>query len=167
VYSIPSPKLHEDTSLCEGATLFLAANDTGDAYLWSTGETTSTINFVMPPDSVVYVWVSVGNHGCKGFDTLVLRNRCVIIFPAAFSPNGDGKNDLFHPLAANVTDYDFIVLNRWGQVVYSDNSGDIARGWDGKLNGQEQPIGVYIYYISGHFISGKPFIRQGNVTVVR
>lgn len=166
-YSIPTPVLREDTNLCEGATIFLAANDSGDAYLWSTGETTSTINFVMPADSVVFAWVSVDNNGCKGFDTVRLRNRCVILLPAAFSPNGDGKNDLFHPLATSVEDFDFMVINRWGQVVYSDNSGDIARGWDGEFNGQKQPIGVYIYHITGHFVSGKPFTLQGNVTVVR
>ena len=166
-YAIPVPTLHNDTILCDGATLFLAANDTGDAYLWSTGETTPTINFVMPPDSIVFVWVSVDNKGCKGYDTVSLTNRCVLLLPAAFSPNGDGKNDLFHPLAANIIDYDFKVLNRWGEVIYSDNSGDIARGWDGKFNGQEQPVGVYIYYLTGHFVSGKAFKRQGNVTVVR
>jgi gliding motility-associated-like protein len=167
VYSIPNPVLHEDTSLCEGATIFLAANDTGDAYLWSTGETTANINFVMPADSIVFVWVSVDNNGCKGFDTVRLRNQCVILLPAAFSPNGDGNNDLFHPLGANVTDFNFMVINRWGQVVYSDNSGNIALGWDGKFNGVLQPIGVYLYHITGHFISGKPFTRQGNVTLVR
>lgn len=166
-YTYPIPILQEDTTLCEGAIIFLAANDTGDTYLWSTGETTSAINFVMPADTLVFVWVSVGNNGCMGFDTVVLRNRCVVLLPAAFSPNGDGKNDLFHPLAANVTDYDFMVLNRWGQVVYADNSGDVARGWNGEFNGEKQPIGVYLYHITGHFVSGKPFVRKGNVTIVR
>ncbi len=75
------------TLLCvRGAVIYLAANDSGDAYLWTTGEITPDINFVMPGDSVTFVWVSVDNHGCKGYDTVKLRNRCVILLPAAFSP---------------------------------------------------------------------------------
>ncbi|HYV92838.1 MAG TPA: PKD domain-containing protein [Chitinophagales bacterium] len=167
VYHIPNPVLHDDTMICEGAIIYLAANDSGNAYLWTTGETTPDINYVMPGDSVVYVWVSVDYHGCKGFDTVRLRNRCVILLPAAFSPNGDGKNDLFHPLATNVVDYDFIVFNRWGQEVYANKSSDISQGWDGKVKGELQPVDVYIYYVTGHFISGKGFTLQGNVTLVR
>jgi gliding motility-associated-like protein len=167
VYSIPEPALRPDTILCEGAVIALAANDSGDAYLWSNGDTTAVINYVMPSDSVDYVWVSVDNNGCKGYDTLILRNRCIVVLPDAFSPNDDGKNDVFHPLAANVIDFDFLVFNRWGQEVYADNSGDVSKGWDGKINGEPQPVGVYVYFITGHFESLKAFTRQGNVTLVR
>ena len=167
VYHIPNPVLHEDTTLCEGAVIFLAANDSGDAYLWTTGETTPQINYVMPGDSVSYVWVSVDYHGCKGYDTVKLKNLCVIVLPQAFTPNGDGINDVFHPLAANVLNYDFHVYNRWGQEVYSNSSSDLSQGWNGKVNGEVQPIGVYIYWITGNFVSGKPFSLQGNVTLVR
>jgi len=167
VYHNPDPVLHDDTTLCEGAIIFLAANDSGDAYLWTTGETTQDINYVMPGDSVVQVWVSVDYHGCKGYDTVILHNRCVILLPGAFSPNDDGKNDVFHPLATNVSDYNFLVFNRWGQQLYSNSSSDVNQGWDGKLKGELQPTGVYIYYITGHFISGKAFTLQGNVTLVR
>ena len=65
--------------------------------------------------------------------------------PNAFTPNGDGINDLFHPLA-NVVDLDSYELNiydRWGQVVFK--SSDPFEGWDGSAGGNELPTGVYVF----------------------
>ncbi|MEO5673145.1 MAG: PKD domain-containing protein [Chitinophagales bacterium] len=167
VFHVPDPQLRDDTILCEGAVISVAANDSGDTYLWTDGQTTPAINFVMPADSLFYLWVAVTFHGCTGYDTMLLRNRCIIMLPAAFSPNGDNINDLFHPLASSVKDFDFKVYNRWGEEVYSDFSGDITRGWNGNLNNTMQPVGVYVYFITGHFDSGKIFTLKGNVTLVR
>ncbi|MFI5134875.1 MAG: PKD domain-containing protein, partial [Chitinophagales bacterium] len=166
VYGLPNPQLRSDTVLCTGETQLLDANTEGASFLWSTGDTTSSITFVMP-DTDALVWVKVFNNGCSGYDSAFFKNHCVMLIPSAFSPNGDGKNDFFRPLGSSIQDFDFIIYNRWGEKVFSKNSGDIHDGWDGTLNGTPQPVGVYVYYLSGKFINGETFTLKGSVTLVR
>lgn len=65
------------------------------------------------------------------------------VFPNAFTPNNDGRNDSFFPImdhgASLVT---FHVYNRWGQLIYNNP----VSGWSGKLENVEQPAGTYVYY---------------------
>jgi len=166
VYSVPNPQLRSDTVLCGGEIQLLDANAVGTSYLWSTGETASSITFVMP-DTDATVWVKVDNNGCSGYDSVFFKNHCVMLLPSAFSPNGDGKNDFFRPLGSTIQDFDFIIFNRWGEQVFSKNSGDIHDGWDGTFDGKPQPVGVYVYYLTGKFISGETFSLHGSVTLIR
>ena len=87
--------------------------------------------------------------------------------PGAFSPNGDGINDKLSFLAFGIEDFMFKIFNRWGEVVYSTN--DMADpGWDGTWRGADQPIGVFVYYISGVNMATKaPVIKTGNITLLR
>ena len=63
--------------------------------------------------------------------------------PDAFSPNGDGHNDLFGPASISyVAVKAFRIYNRWGQLIH--NSTEL---WDGNFNNKPQPPGTYIYYI--------------------
>jgi gliding motility-associated-like protein len=166
LFNVPVPSLRDDTVLCSGEVQLLSANATGTSYLWSTGETTADITYTMQPGDNT-VWVKVDNNGCAGYDSVFFKNHCVMLLPTAFSPNDDGKNDWFRPLGSSVQTFDFIVYNRWGQQVFSKSSGDIHDGWDGTLNGEPQPIGVYVYYLAGTFISGENFTLKGNFTLVR
>jgi gliding motility-associated-like protein len=166
LYAVPDPKLRDDTLLCGGEIQLLNANAQGSSYLWSTNETTPEIAFVMPNEDVT-VWVKVDNNGCTGYDSVFFKNKCVMVVPSAFSPNSDGSNDWFRPLGSSINQFDFRIYNRWGQEVFVNTSGNIHDGWDGKLEGEEQPVGVYVYLLNGTFISGEVFSLQGNVTLVR
>jgi len=71
-----------------------------------------------------------------------------ILFPNAFTPNGDGKNDRFFPSInyPNLVNIDrFNIYNRWGQVVYSAYGTAALSGWDGTLNGKPAETGLYMY----------------------
>jgi gliding motility-associated-like protein len=86
--------------------------------------------------------------------------------PNAFSPNGDGINEIFRPLAVGVISTDwFRVFNRYGQVMYE--SSNIQNGWDGTFMGQRQPIGNYIWSIKGKGRDGNVIEMKGNVVLVR
>jgi gliding motility-associated-like protein len=93
----------------------------------------------------------------------------VFFSPNAFSPNGDGYNDVFVP-AVNVVDietYDFTVFDRWGGPIWQQE-GPFTAGWDGTSNSGPVPNGVYgyrVYMIDA--ITKEPKEHFGHVTVVR
>lgn len=72
--------------------------------------------------------------------------ECAVFVPTAFSPNGDGQNDLFRAkVHDDVHDYRLDVFTRWGQTVFSTNSPDGA--WDGLFKGQQLPTATYVWVL--------------------
>ena len=65
----------------------------------------------------------------------------MIFVPNSFSPNGDGINDVFTPVSANLTEYNMIIFDRWGEIIFVSN--DVNKGWDGTYKGQYCQTGVY------------------------
>lgn len=94
-------------------------------------------------------------------------NHCLIEVPNAFTPNNDGLNDTFSPHnALKANNYTFSVFNRWGQIVYQTNNW--LDRWDGRLKGQLQPPGVYVWKLSyTHRDTGLSVFRKGTVTLIR
>jgi gliding motility-associated-like protein len=88
-----------------------------------------------------------------------------ITIPNAFSPNGDGINDLFSPGTENLKSYSCTIFNRWGNQVF--NSDEVSRSWDGKYNGCECPEGVYYYIIEANGLDGKQYRQSGFVMLMR
>ncbi|MBK9729930.1 MAG: PKD domain-containing protein [Chitinophagaceae bacterium] len=163
---VPDPKLREDTLLCPNEPLVLDADADGTSYAWSTGENTESI-LIAAPESSTYYSVVVDNYGCKGTDSVLITPDCLLLLPAAFSPNSDGVNDLLHPLGSLLADYSLTIFNRWGQEVYAYIGNDLHVGWNGTYEGKPQPIGVYVYVLKGSFVSGEAVSKTGNVTVLR
>jgi len=92
-----------------------------------------------------------------------IRNSLTI--PNAFTPNSDGKNDVFKVQGLNVKSMYGKIFNRWGQKLYEWN--DINTGWDGKYNGKDVLQGVYFYVVSATFGDGKIEEKHGSVEVIR
>lgn len=94
----------------------------------------------------------------------VLVKETVIDMPNAFTPSS--VNNVFKPSKRGIAQLkSFNIFNRWGNKVYS--STNIEEGWDGTYNGQPQPMGVYIYTIDAVTDNGTPFVKKGNVTLIR
>jgi gliding motility-associated-like protein len=91
--------------------------------------------------------------------------------PNAFTPNGDGLNDYISPIAFGVTQIDFRIYNRWGQMVFRSNDPQITymqnKGWDGRFNGKPQEMDVYAYTLHVVFNDGKEATKQGSITLIR
>jgi len=87
--------------------------------------------------------------------------------PSGFSPNGDGRNDVFGILGSGKfsREFEMRVWNRWGQEVF--RSTDPNMGWDGNWNGAQAQTGVYAYYITFKNVFNEPKVYKGNVTLVR
>ena len=105
--------------------------------------------------------------GCKSSVTNEIDpdNCCIVSFPSAFTPNGDGKNDFFRPIYAGFHRFhDFRIVNRWGQTIFE--SANSNPEWDGNLNGTPQDMGVYFYYLK-YDCGGKTLEQKGDCTLIR
>lgn len=115
----------------------------------------------------VYLYVT-DQYGCKASDSLYITPHpcCNIYFPNSFTPNGDGKNDLFRPITVGHHDIAYFrIYNRWGQVVYS--SGDEHAGWNGTIDGKPADMGTYFYSIRYRCVTGEYYMEKGEVLLVR
>lgn len=82
--------------------------------------------------------------GFESLSNIINYKRSAGVFvPQAFSPNGDGYNDILEAKSTQLQSFNFSVMNRWGEVVF--HSDDIATGWDGTINGSNAPVGSYVY----------------------
>ncbi len=124
--------------------------------------------------------VVTSEYGCK--DSLVVKNafkgnQYFLTFPNAFIPNPGGptggyyslKSDesaqVFHPEYSGVSDYQLKIFSKTGILIFESN--DINVGWDGYLKGLLCEPGVYIWKVRGNFLSGEPFIKMGDVILLK
>lgn len=105
-------------------------------------------------------------NGCKTNDSIdVLVVATTLDMPNAFVP-GNGNNNVFKVSKRGIaTIQSFRIFDRWGVKVFETTN--IDQGWDGTYNGKPQPTGVYIYTIEAMTENSKPFVHQGNVTLIR
>jgi gliding motility-associated-like protein len=160
-------------------TLEMQAGDVLDAgsgmasYKWNTGDTTESI---IIPSVGMYKVEMESPVGCLGSDSVYVKliseeiPDFEIYVPNAFSPNGDGINDIFQikfPHSTfNIQHSTLSIFNRWGEEIFQ--SDDIHQGWDGKKNGKDCPGGVYVYKIV-FAVNGIPGNQErvGTVMLVR
>ncbi len=108
-------------------------------------------------------------NGCSDSDTLLVEVVNPFLgMPSAFSPNGDGINDLYRPVSlASQYIKSFQLFNRWGAVVYESASLENG-GWNGELNGEKQPRDSYIYTLTYQLPNqNTATILRGEFTLIR
>lgn len=85
--------------------------------------------------------------------------------PNAFSPNGDGLNDVWRIYGNTITKLHVTVWNQYGQRIFESSSQQ--QGWDGTYKGKVQPVGVYVYHLEVTFQGGKTATKDGDINIVR
>ena len=155
------------------------------SYLWTFG-TKDSSKAISP----VYIYTDTGDYqvtliayginNCPN-DTAygfikIITDRITIYIPNAFSPNGDGVNDVFDITGVGIKSYSYNIYNRWGENIYSAQiplppfQGGIAsnpHGWDGNFKGAPVSDGVYIYMFDITDVFGEHHYINGNVTLMR
>ncbi len=155
-------------TICIGEVSMLIASG-GSAYLWNTGETTSSIN-VSPVINTKYN-ITISNQSLGiicSVDTNItqyVRNCNTLYIPNAFIPNSN--TNIFKPYGKILSnaEYIFSIYNRWGQLIFETN--DPEKGWDGTFKGDLVPIGVYIYHVRMYNKIADSFETTGTVTVLQ
>jgi gliding motility-associated-like protein len=112
-------------------------------------------------------------HNCTAQiqDTIVIEEDFNVFVPSAFSPNHDGKNEGFMPILTFVKDYNLLIYNRWGQLIFSTNESECNEsnpcGWDGTYKGEPVQEDVYIYTMRIFDKNNKEHSMKGSFALIR
>ncbi len=161
-----------------GQQVFLNTNRTGSnlQYFWEPFDGVSDPNsanpIITPNQTTTYkVTITDLNTGCQVFAfkrIVVYEINCgepSIFIPSGFTPNQDFINDVLFVRGPNISELDFKLFNRWGELVFETTSLD--QGWDGKYKGKESDPGVFVYHLSAKCLDGQEFFKKGNITLIR
>ncbi len=167
----PLPVLNAccDSTIAFGQNVQLTSSG-GSTYLWSPSQglncNTCTDPVASPLVSTTYTLTVTSDSGCNSQQTITIDVSCGTVFvPDAFSPNGDGQNDILYVRGDCINTIYFKVFDRWGNKVFETN--DKNTGWDGRCRGQAMNSGSYVYYITATLYDGTTQTKKGNVALVR
>ncbi|MBP5502991.1 MAG: PKD domain-containing protein [Bacteroidales bacterium] len=154
VFAQPSAAFAQNAdTLYEGQELRLASESDGAAYyLWNFGDGQKSdeknpLHVYQFGGTFDVSLIVTSPNSCT--DTAIVKKAVTVIqspivkFPNAFTPDGDGLNDVFVPVHGDIAQYKIVILDRKGQIMY--RSTNINEGWDGTRNGHHCPLGVYVY----------------------
>lgn len=88
-----------------------------------------------------------------------------IFVPSAFTPNGDGENDVVYVRGQNLEEIEFKIFDRWGELVFE--STDQADGWDGTFKGEPVDPDVYVYHLKAICVDGQETLIKGNISLLK
>ncbi len=145
----------------------------GVGYTWSPPDDLSCVNcpdpVASPTVTTTYTMTVTDSLGCSKMDTVTVfvEMDCSggVFLPNAFSPNGDGQNDVLYVRGSCIQFMEFSVFNRWGELVFRTN--DPAIGWDGNWRGTPCENAVFTYVIKGTLFDGTEIDKKGNVSLIK
>jgi gliding motility-associated-like protein len=167
VTGLPAAVLPNDTTWCNGIPLVLAPSLEGATGIrWQDGSINKTYTVTIPGTYSVVVF---NNCGTITDQITVAFKDCdpKPQFPTAFTPNGDGNNDIFRPVVQGpMYDYNLRIFNRWGEIIFVSKAYDT--GWNGKYAEKLVENGTYVWLLSyKKTMVGSAIIAKGNITVIR
>jgi len=161
-----------DTVVSKGDIVRLHANSPVTNYNWSPAFGLDNPDVQNPLATIdrdmTYVVTAFTGAGCKGSDTVKIKvyNGPDVYVPGAFTPNGDGKNELLMPFPVGIKELRYFrVYNRWGQIVYETKT--FSQGWDGKVAGIQQPVATYVWVLEAVTKENKVITKKGTATLIR
>jgi len=179
----------EETTILSPSIEMIDYSVGGATYAWDFGDGTSITGV---PDSILIDTINTGlmsdpthmysdtgyfditltltnEFGCQSVytQTIHIEGDYIFFAPSAFTPNGDGKNDVFFPKGVGIDamTYEFYVFNRWGELIFESHNKDI--GWDGTHKGTPVQIDAYVWLVRTTDDKEEPHEYIGHVTVVK
>ncbi len=153
-------------------TVFTNLSKNAVRYLWEFGDNTTgtEVNPIHQYNKTGSYKVCLNAYNISNCPSKLCRMvpaeiQPIVGLPTAFSPNGDGENDILYVRGAAIKTLDLKIFNRWGQLIFETTSQDV--GWDGTYNGQPQPVEAYGYVLNVSFIDSSVKQMKGNITLLR
>lgn len=172
VNPIPEITMEENITIARGKSIQLKPAITGAIafYQWTPATGLDDPNLpnpvAAPLITTAYQLLVTAGNGCSVSAKTTINVLYTLQMPNAFTPNGDGRNDLFRiPPSSPEKVISFAIYNRWGELVFFTTNG--SSGWDGTFKNQQQPAGSYIWKIDYEDASGTRMTASGNVMLVR
>jgi gliding motility-associated-like protein len=164
--------INKTGTACIGDKILLQATG-ASTYIWLPADQILFDNNNQPYIRVIapssFQVIGINQFGCRdtaSFNYTDILPCCNFSYPTAFTPNGDAKNDVWRPIMyGNEDTYKLLILNRWGQVVFSSEVS--KEGWDGTFNGIPQEIGTYFYHLKAKCLTGQEEEHQGDFLLIR
>ncbi|ASZ14626.1 hypothetical protein CK934_28565 [Chitinophaga sp. MD30] len=180
VRPLPTVNAGRDQSVIVGTPITLQSTYSADVVKWEwtpkdyldCGTCPTTPALVRKPTT--YSLTVTNQYGCIKSDVVDIELICsqdVVFIPNAFSPNGDGQNDIFYVRGKGIQVIkSFRIFNRVGQEVFrreNFNIDDVSFGWNGTFAGKPQPADVYVYLLEAYCDTQDFFQLKGNITLFR
>ncbi len=172
ILPLPTIDAGDDQTIINGNSILIDATSNAVSFLWQPGiglnDSTILKPLASPTITTTYIITVDNGVGCLATDTVVIMVEDgiepLLFFPNAFSPNGDGINDLFDYFNFGFEKVWLRIYNRWGNLIYET---DLAHdGWDGTLDDLPCSMGVYVYYAVATD-QEKKYYYKGNFTLIR
>jgi len=173
--ALKAPSITFEWSPVSGADGYLVSIDNGQTFTApSSGSngTTHTVNGLQIGQSVTLIVRATGDVSCKESAnsspvTAIAVNPLIdqVFVANAFTPNGDGKNDVVYVHNENIKTLKFYVYSQWGELLFMSQSQQ--NGWDGTFKGKAEPAGVYVYYVEITLTNGEKVNKKGTITLLR
>ena len=151
-----------------------AVPSTGVTYTWLPAGQVSDPNIANPTATITQTttfYVTVSDSICTKGDSVtvtVYELNCGIpdiYVPNAFTPNGDGNNDVLFVRGRYITSLEFKIFDRWGELVFSTT--DQAKGWDATYKDKPVDAAVFVYWLKVRCADEQEHFEKGNTTVIR
>ena len=174
VQQVPALSNSPDTTIIIGELVNLwTQTNQNVTYLWTPSEGLSCTDcpnpIAQPLHSTTYTVMITDTMNCfqvTGTVHIEVREEFTIDVPTAFTPNGDGNNDIIYVKGWGLKQLlEFKIYNRWGQCVFQTD--DLHQGWDGKFLGKDQPSDTYAYTVKALTYAGKVLTKNGLFNLLR
>ncbi len=173
-YPIPGLTMPSVSAYLSRSTPLSVRSLPGYRYRWNPSRgidfpDSSSVNFNLS-STQQYLVSLISTGGCITTDSLLVRvfdNNLVDIFvPKSFTPNGDGVNDVLYPYLSGIKTFQYFkVYNRFGKLMFETRNPDA--GWNGSLNGTQQPMAIYIWIAIGIANDGSTVEKRGETLLLR
>jgi len=173
---IPYPVISvtPNVNLCgTGAVQFTDNSFNANAWYWTFGDGNSSSlqnpshTYNTTGQFIVTVTISPSPFGCESTSQLTVDvpPYSELYIPTAFSPNGDGNNDVYYIFGSCIKEFHFMIFDRWGEKVFETTDNSI--GWDGKHKGKLLDPGVFMYSFVGTSNTGDKLEQKGSITLLK
>lgn len=151
-----------------GDTTLISAEGNGSIQ-WSPPEYINCVHcsdaLVSPPNNFVYTATLTDANTCTTSKDVIINYDPLIFVPNTFTPDGDQYNNTFYAVANNVKEFEMLIFNRWGELIFQSSS--IDQQWTGTYNGKQALDDVYIWKINYSDLNGIAHQLVGHVTLLR
>ncbi|HRP56301.1 gliding motility-associated C-terminal domain-containing protein [Agriterribacter sp.] len=134
--------------------------------IYFSNQTANTQSVIINDTTSTFYVIARSEDGC--IDTANVKtavDNTDFFIPNAFTPNRDGRNDIFKVYGSSVTAAEIKIYNQWGAMLYETK--DNEKGWNGTHNNNPQPVGLYVYVIKVRLANEDTFIKKGTIRLIR